>query len=98
MCVCVCVLARKRGREGDREGESLRVRTQRRSQQPVDDDVSVASDWRREVSVEGNIESVVFEELLILHLTAAEVQRHLESAGKTEPGYRPLQMFYETRH
>lgn len=48
----------------------------------MDDDVSVASDGRSEVSVERNIESVVFEELLLLHLPAAEVQRHLESAGK----------------
>lgn len=60
----------------------------------MDDDVSVASDGRREVSVERNIESVVFEELLLLHLTAAEVQRHLESARKKEPGYRPLRMLY----
>lgn len=58
----------------------------------MDDDVGVASDGRREVSVEGNIESVVFEEVLVLHLTAAEVERHLESAGRKEPGYQPWQM------
>lgn len=56
----------------------------------MDDDVRVASDGRREVSVERDIEGVVFEEPLVLHLTAAEVERHLESAGKKEPGCKPL--------
>lgn len=56
----------------------------------MDDDVRVASDGRREVSVERNVEGVVFEELLVLQLTAAEVERHLESAGKKEPGHKSL--------
>lgn len=60
----------------------------------MDDDVCIASNGRREVSVERNIEGIMFEEPLVLHLTAAEVERHLDSAEKKEPGYKPLQMVY----
>lgn len=59
----------------------------------MDDDVRVASDGRREVSVERNVEGVVFEEPLVLQLTAAEVERHLESTGRKQPGYRLVQVF-----
>ena len=54
-----------------------RVRTQRGGQQPVDNEVSVASDRRCEVSVERNVEGVVLKEMLALKITCAEVQRHL---------------------
>lgn len=53
--------------------------TQRRSQQPVDNNVSVASDRGREVSVERNVECVVLKQLLILENTGTEVQRHLQN-------------------
>lgn len=53
--------------------------TQRRCQQPVHDDVRVASDGRGEVCVERNVESVVPKVFLLLQCTATKVQGQLRT-------------------
>lgn len=44
----------------------------------MDDDVGVASDRRGEVGVEGHVEGIMAEKLLVLNNAGAEIHRHLE--------------------
>ncbi len=50
----------------------------------MDDDVGVASDGRREVSVERNVEGVVFKVLFLLKVTSTEIHRHLVDTNKPD--------------
>lgn len=60
------------------------VPTQGRSEQPVDHDVSVASDGGGEVSVERNVEGVVLKKFLLFNSTGAEVECHLEQKRSSD--------------
>ena len=55
--------------------------TQSSSQEAVHYDVSKAADGRGEVCVEGNVESIMPELLLVLQHPRAEVQCHLHGPG-----------------
>lgn len=59
----------------------MQVHTQWPGKEPVHDDVSVASNGGRKVSVQRNVEGVVLIKLLVRQYACAEVQRHL---GKTK--------------
>lgn len=59
------------------------VPTQGRSEQPMDHDVSVASDGRGEVSVKRNIEGVVLKKFFLVQSTSAEVECHLGHERKS---------------
>lgn len=59
------------------------VPTQGRSEQPMDHDVSVASDGRGEVSVKRNIEGVVLKKFFLVQRTSAEVECHLGRERKS---------------
>lgn len=66
----------------------LTAPTERRGEQPVHNDVCVATDGRSEVCVEGHVEGVVAEEGLVLQDAGAEVQSHLKSGEKQGEGVR----------
>lgn len=50
----------------------------------MDNDVSVASDGGCEVSVERNVESVMFKIVHLFKYTCAEVQRHLGNTNNPD--------------
>lgn len=71
---------RKREKENERECE---VPTERGGQQPVHYEVGVSPDRGGEVCVQGNVEGIVFEQVLVLQHACTEVHGHLGNTRNT---------------